>query len=297
MLLAQYEEKKRKTSPLTWFFFAVVILALGLWVFLTVRDRIRWNTYLDRLAAEPGLVVTESGRAGGDWYVRGLRDPLAQDPAALLAETPLSPEDVRGEWVFYQTLDSAFVLQRAIQLLEPPSTVELRYDAGTLTASGRASSPWITETRQRVRFLAGVITYDDAALEDEFGDLVTLLERQALRFVGGQATLTTGQEIALDSLIAYVQRFQATVEGSGRRVRLQVLGHISTEGDPARNRFLSQQRADAVTNVLIQRGMPPQLVEAIGTGRPRFEGEEQSEAERAANRSVSFRVITVDEGG
>ena len=123
-----------------------------------------------------------------------------------------------------------------------------------------------------------------------------MLERQALQFVGGRATLTTGQEIALDSLIAYVQRFQATVAGTGRRVRLQVLGHVSTEGNPAANRFLSQQRADAIQNVLIQRGMPPELVEAIGTGRPRFEGQEQSEAERAANRSVSFRVITVDEG-
>ena len=49
--------------------------------------------------------------------------------------------------------------------------------------------------------------------------------------------------------------------------------------------------------MLIQRGMPPELVEPIGTGRPRFEGEEQSEAERETYRSVSFRVITVDEGG
>ncbi len=297
VLLAQYEEKKRKTSPLLWILLAVVVVALGAWLFLTVRERIRWNDYLARLDAEPGLVVTESGRSGGDWYVRGLRDPLAPDPAALLAETPLSPEDVRGEWAFYQTLDSAFVLQRAVQLLEPPPTVELRYDAGTLMASGRASSPWIAEARQRVRFLSGVTAYDDAAVEDEFGDLVALLERQALQFVGGRATLTTGQEIALDSLIAYVQRFQRTVEGTGRRVRLQVLGHTSTEGNAAANRFLSQQRADAIQNVLIQRGMPPELVEAIGTGRPRFEGEEQSEAERAVNRSVSFRVITVDEGG
>ena len=296
VLLAQYEEKKRKISLLTWIFFAIVIVALGLWIFFTVRDRIRWNDYLATLDAEPGLVVTESGRSGGDWYVRGLRDPLAQSPDTLLAETPLSPEDVRGEWAYYQTLDSAFVLRRAITLLEPPPTVELRYDAGTLTASGRASSPWISETRQRVWFLAGIIAYDDTAVEDEFGDIVSLLERQALRFVGGQATLTIGQEIALDTLIAYVQRFQTNVEGTGRRVRLQVLGHVSTEGDPARNRFLSQQRADAVTNVLVQRGMPPELVEAIGTGRPRFEGEEQSEDERAANRSVSFRVITVDEG-
>ncbi|MCH8962187.1 MAG: OmpA family protein [Bacteroidetes bacterium] len=295
-LLGQHEERKRKTSPLLWILLAVGIVALGAWIFLTVRERIRWNDYLARLDAEPGLVVTESGRSGGDWYVRGLRDPLAQDPVALLAETPFSPGEVRGEWAFYQTLDSAFVLQRAAQLLEPPPTVQLRYDAGTLTASGRASSPWIAEARQRVRFLSGVTAYDDANLEDEFGDLVALLERQALQFVGGRATLTTGQEIALDSLIAYVQRFQATVAGTGRRVRLQVLGHVSTEGNPAANRFLSQQRADAIQNVLIQRGMPPELVEAIGTGRPRFEGEEQSEAERAANRSVSFRVITVDEG-
>lgn len=296
VLLAQYEEKKRAASPVLWILLAVVIAALSAWIFLTVRERIRWHDYLTRLAAEPGLVVTESGRSGGDWYVRGLRDPLARDPAALLAETPLSPEDVRGEWAFYQTLDSAFVLRRAIHLLEPPPTVDLRYDAGTLTASGQAAPAWIDEARQRARFLAGVATYDDAGLGDAFQDLVEMLERQALRFVGGEATLTTGQEVALDSLIAYVQRFQATVEGTGRRVRLQILGHISTEGDPSTNRFLSQQRAEAIRDVLIRRGLSPDLVEAVGTGTPRFEGEERSEEERAANRSVAFRVLTVDEG-
>ena len=43
VLLAQYEEKKRKTSPLLWILLAMVVVALGAWLFLTVRERLRWN--------------------------------------------------------------------------------------------------------------------------------------------------------------------------------------------------------------------------------------------------------------
>ena len=291
VLVSQYKDKQRRTSPLVWVFLAVAIIAFGLWIFFTVRDRIRWNDYLALLDAEPGLVVTEQGSRGGDWYVQGLRDPLARDPAAVLAETPLDPDDVRGEWAAYQTLDSAFVLQRAIRLLDPPPTVDLRYDGGTLSASGSATGVWLYEARQRAPFLAGISTYDDAAVQDEFQDVIDDMEKQALRFIGGGTTLAAGQETALDSLIAFVQRFQISARDSGRQVRLEILGHVSTEGGSATNLALSQRRAESVRNVLIQRGMSPGMVEAIGTGQPRYEGEETTEEQRAANRSVSFRVV------
>ena len=44
----------------------------------------RWSDYVDRLRAEPGLVVTDAAERDGKFVVGGLRDPFAPDPAALL---------------------------------------------------------------------------------------------------------------------------------------------------------------------------------------------------------------------
>ncbi len=291
VLVSQYKEKARRTSPFLWVGLAAVVIVLCVWVFFSVRERNRWNDYVALLDAEPGLVVTESGRAGGKWFVQGLRDPLARDPMTVLGVTPLSADDVRGVWGSYQALDSTFVLQRAQRLLNPPASVALQYDDGTLSASGSATGLWIVDARQRAPLLAGVDTYDDAAVTDEFQSVIGEMEQQALRFVGGGAILAAGQEAALDSLIASVQRFQSSVQTSGRQVRLQVLGHVSTEGNATANQRLSLRRAESVRDVLIQRGLAATLVEAIGTGQPRYEGEETTDEQRAANRSVSFRVV------
>ena len=40
--------------------------------------------HVDRLRDEPGIVVTDEGREKGRFVIRGLRDPLARDPASLL---------------------------------------------------------------------------------------------------------------------------------------------------------------------------------------------------------------------
>ena len=48
-------------------------------------ERQRFERYVDRLSAEPGLVVVGSGRRGGKFYVTGLRDPLAPDPSSFAA--------------------------------------------------------------------------------------------------------------------------------------------------------------------------------------------------------------------
>ncbi len=295
-LLEQYKEQERKTSPALWVLLALVLGALGFWIFTSVRSNLRWKDYLARLDAAPGLVVTESGRAGGRWLVKGLRDPLAQDPAAILAQTPLRPEAVRGLWQPYQALDSAIVVQRAARLLAPPPSVTFGYVEGTLTATGVAPGSWVEEARQRARFVSGVDAYDDAALTNaavqRFRDLSGAVERQALRFIGGSTRLAPGQDAALDALMADLQQLQAAAAEAGLGYRLQILGHVSTEGDPSSNAFISRQRAEAVRRALAGRGLPLENVEAVGTGTPMHEGVERTEEDRAANRSVSFRVVT-----
>jgi OOP family OmpA-OmpF porin len=110
---------------------------------LALDRRARWNGYLDALRREPGIVVLSGERDGGRYVVRGLRDPLARDPASLLAAHRLDRDRVTGTWQLYQALDPPLVLARAQQLLHPPSGLSLKYASGVLTASGDAPADWI----------------------------------------------------------------------------------------------------------------------------------------------------------
>jgi type VI protein secretion system component VasF len=43
---------------------ALLLLLLTVWAGFNYRAQQRWNDYLARLRAEPGLVITEQGRSG-----------------------------------------------------------------------------------------------------------------------------------------------------------------------------------------------------------------------------------------
>ena len=64
----------------------LLLLALSIWGFFALRDQLRWNAFLDKLQATPGLVVTAEQRGWRSYSLSGLRDPLALDPAKLMPE-------------------------------------------------------------------------------------------------------------------------------------------------------------------------------------------------------------------
>ncbi|MDX1547828.1 MAG: OmpA family protein, partial [Rhodothermales bacterium] len=293
-LQARYKDAPSRSPAVLWVVLALVLVPLAAWGFLRVRDGLRWDRYLAAVDAEPGLVVTQHGRDGGRWQVRGLRDPLARDPAALLAATALDPAAVEAVWEPYQALDSALVLRRAALLLQPPPTAALAFEAGRLTASGTAPAAWIEQARQRALFVPGVTAYDDGALADDarqrLDALAADVERRTLRFLTASARLAPGQEAALDALATTLDQLRAAADAAGAAMRLQVLGHASSEGDAGSNRRVSQLRAETVRRALVERGLPGAWIEAVGTGTPRLAGPERTEADREANRSVSFRL-------
>src|SRR5690606_23324082 len=80
-----------------------------------LRERNRWSQYLNRLKEEPGIVLTEAGRADGKYYVSGLRDPLAADPHALLRESGIDGGQVRFQWEPYVSLQPVLVAVRRME--------------------------------------------------------------------------------------------------------------------------------------------------------------------------------------
>jgi len=293
-LRAQYRRKERKTSPMTWFLIGAVLLLLMVWTFFSVRDRWRWDDYVDALQAEPGIVVVEEGREGGGWYVKGLRDPLSTDPDTLFARSLLHNHRFQGAWEPYQALAPEILVRRATRLLQAPATVVFRVEGEALIATGTASAVWVDQALQRIPYLSGVTTLDASGLRQEGATARALgqaAERLHFRFGVSGARLLGGQEAALSALIDTLTALQAAAEAAGFSLRVQLLGHASADGPAAYNLQISRQRAETMRGLLIARGIPSELLEPVGTGGPSPPTLASEVEEPGRSHSVSLRVV------
>jgi hypothetical protein len=92
---------------------ALLILALAGWWIYAVTIQRRWADFAHRLESEPGIVVTHTESRGSQFYIAGLRDPLAADPAALLPAN-LPSSKVEFHWEEYHSLVPRFAAERRL---------------------------------------------------------------------------------------------------------------------------------------------------------------------------------------
>ena len=274
---------------------AVVLVGIGLLVFFTVRRNRRWNDYLARLGAIPGIAVTSSEGRGGKLIVKGLRDPLARDPAGMLASASLGPEDVVATWRPYHALDPELVLARAKHVLEPPATAAVQVRDGVLVATGTASHEWVAEARRQSRVIPGITRFEDRDLLDtDLRDLEGVrksIEGRLVLFSPGSAELSASEAAKLRDAAADLARLSAVSAAAGRSARVAVIGRGDSEGTEDINRPLSRQRAERVLASLRERGFGSANIETVGVGSAKPLREEKSAEDKQYNRSVSFRVV------
>lgn len=83
---------------------------------------------------------------------------------------------------------------------------------------------------------------------------------------------------------------------SSKNVNIEIMSHTDSRGDDAYNMSLSQQRANAVVNYLVSKGISRSRLSARGFGETRLvnrcsNGVQCSEGEHKCNRRTEFRVI------
>ncbi len=171
LLLPLLQSKYRRPSRGLTLKTRLVLFALLMLAVLWGVNRWWWNgqreDFVQRLEQEPGLVVTAVDDDDGRLSVRGLRDPLARDPKAMLAQTVLDPDDVRLDFRPYQSLQQEFVHRRLLRATQPPQSVDLRLEDGRLVVEGVASPEWIRRFRDRAALLAGAQDIDTSGLVSE----------------------------------------------------------------------------------------------------------------------------------
>jgi OOP family OmpA-OmpF porin len=269
-----------------------LLLLLLVGGFLIMRPAWRWDAYVESLRREPGVVVTDTRRPllFGRYFIQGLRDPLARDPATLLSAAKIDPAKVVSRWEPYQALRPEFALARAERLLAPPPTVRLMMSEGVLTATGFAPHAWVAEARRNARFVPGLEQFQSDQLLD-----LERIEQPLLKFELDTAQLVPGQDEQLRQIAADIVRMHAVARAMNKRLRLEVMGHTDASGTEERNNTLSQERANAVAAELSARLATAADLSVVPVGtaqRPR--AEERTDDDRAMNRSVTFKVVLLD---
>jgi OmpA-OmpF porin, OOP family len=105
----------------------------------------------------------------------------------------------------------------------------------------------------------------------------------AVRFKASSTELDTGSDAILQSVADIANRCPS--------VKIQVTGHTDSIGAKDANLQLSEQRAHAVVKFLSQRGVAAARIEAAGYGDTRPIAPNDTEANRAKNRRIEFRVL------
>jgi OOP family OmpA-OmpF porin len=121
---------------LAWGLPALLLASLGLWWLLTAREERRWAAYVATLRDQPGLFVTSSGKQDGRYFITGLRDPLAADPASLLAPAGLALSRVQTLWEPFHSLQPRFAAERLyLDLKRAVETRRVRFALGSAELS------------------------------------------------------------------------------------------------------------------------------------------------------------------
>lgn len=118
--------------------------------------------------------------------------------------------------------------------------------------------------------------------------LAKALSVDRIEFDGGNREISPDSYGALDRVAATIERCpEATIE---------VAAHTDSDGSTSHNLQLSQERADAILEYLVDAGVKRERITAVGHGEATPIADNSTEAGKAANRRIEF-TLAVPEGG
>jgi OOP family OmpA-OmpF porin len=101
-------------------------------------------------------------------------------------------------------------------------------------------------------------------------------------FVAGGTELTASSQVSMNEAL------EAALARSGGEI--VVTGHTDTIGTVARNDELSRSRADQVRQLFLDRGFPPDRIEAVGRGERELAVQTPDQVDEPLNRRVTIEV-------
>lgn len=122
---------------------------------------------------------------------------------------------------------------------------------------------------------------DIALTPIEIGESIVL---NNVFFEFGTSTLLEESRVDLDKVLDIMQK--------NTTLKVELAGHTDNIGKPADNQRLSEQRAKAVFDFLVEKGIPANRLSYKGYGDTRPVADNDTEAGRAQNRRTTFTIVS-----
>ena len=126
------------------------------------------------------------------------------------------------------------------------------------------------------------MAHSKAATIERQGDLLSIHLKGDLAFDTNSSAVRPGLFAEAERMSNVINRYPKTV--------IQVGGHTDSQGSDTHNQTLSQQRADAVKNLMTQLGVSQDRIEAIAYGESQPIAANETEAGRMMNRRVEIKI-------
>jgi OOP family OmpA-OmpF porin len=229
----------------------------------------------------------------GILYVSGLAPQSWIENAQQKATSIPGVIQLKEDNLFDINASELFLARVSVQL-EPPQSVFLSFNDGTLILSGSAPHQWISQMRQKVRNIPGIVRVNDKNLVDlDVSELALIKERiegHIFLFRIGGSVPVPNQEKLISELSKDLTKLNNIINkvGSGH---VEIVGHTDDSGSEKANLKLSQQRAERVLSLLRKAGTNTRYLTAIGVGDKEPLRRSSSSIDREMNRSVTFRVL------
>lgn len=148
----------------------------------------------------------------------------------------------------------------------------------------------VADERDRCPVQAEVVNeyMDDDGCPDVKPERIVLSKKkieilEAVNFALGAATIEQSSFALLDEVARAIQ--------DNPDINVRIEGHTDNEGDDTFNLRLSQARAESIRTYLVDRGIDPRRLEAVGFGEERPIDTNRTDEGRAANRRVEFVIL------
>jgi len=148
--------------------------------------------------------------------------------------------------------------------------------------SGAAIGRYMDNQERELR--EGLASAEAASIQRE-QDILAVTFKADFMFDVNSSVIKPGAYQEIDRVAQVLNKYPQT--------RIRIEGHTDSTGSEDYNQKLSEQRAEAVKNALITRGIDPARLETIGLGESSPIADNNSEAGRQMNRRVKVVIIPI----